>query len=205
VFHVEVRQFPNVTRAFNLSQAELNAKVLVPWSRGQVVVLGEREWEPAKSKLTVLEGREVGQDELGLGRGWANASRDAENVTDRVLAALPATGARGAGPTASGGLATFKDVVVAQSAADRLAVHQVMWLANSRHPEIRISERLALAEQAVWELLHEGRLNMLKRASVEEGSDFTVADRAEWQPALLAWATWSEPAEPRWFVVAAPD
>jgi hypothetical protein len=205
VFHVEVRQFPNVTRAFNLSQAELNAKVLVPWSRGQVVVLGEREWEPAKAKLTVLEGREVRQDELGLGRGWANASRDAENVTERVLAAVPAPGSQGAGSPAPGGLAMFKDVVVAQSAADRLAVHQVMWLANSRHPEMRVSERLALAEQAVWELLHEGRLKMLKRASAEEGSDFTVAERTEWQPALLAWATWSEPAQPRWFVVAASD
>jgi hypothetical protein len=205
VFHVEVRQFPNVARAFNLSQAELDAKVLIPWSRGQIVVLGEREWEPRKAKLTVLEGREVRNDELGLGRGWANASRDAENVTDQLLAATRGQTTQSADPAAPGGLATFKEVVLAQCATDRLALHQVMWLANSRHPELRVSERLALAEQAVWELLHEGHVTMLKRGSGEEGPEVTVADRSQWQPALLAWATWSEPAEPRWFVVAASE
>jgi hypothetical protein len=201
VFHVEVRVFPNVARAFNLTEAELAAKVLVPWSRGQVVLLGEREWEPAKTKLTVLEGREVRSDELGLGRGWANASRDAENVTERALASVKAQ--TGAG--ASGGVATFKNVLRAQCAADRLAIHQVMWLANSRHPDWRVSERLALAERAVWELLHEEHLTMLRRVAGEGGPEFQLADPSEWEPALLAWATWSEPADPRWFVIAAPD
>ncbi|HWC86533.1 MAG TPA: hypothetical protein VG388_08340 [Solirubrobacteraceae bacterium] len=205
MFHVEVRQFPNVARAFNLSDAELKAKVLVPWSRRETVLLGEREWEPAKSKLTVLEGREIGKDELGLGRGWANASRDAEDVTERVLAAAQTQGAQSGAAAGTGGLATFKDVVWAQCASDRLAIHQVMWLANSRHPEWRVSERVALAERAVWELLHEGRLTLLRRAAAAEGPEFTLADRSQWEPALLAWVTWSEPAEPRWFVLAAPE
>ena len=37
VFHVELRelrQFPHVAHAFNLSETELSAKVLVPWSEG---------------------------------------------------------------------------------------------------------------------------------------------------------------------------
>jgi hypothetical protein len=62
VFHVELRQFPHVTRAFNLSEAELNAKVLVPWSEGQAVQMDDREWEPGKAKLTILEGPELHLD-----------------------------------------------------------------------------------------------------------------------------------------------
>lgn len=198
MFHVEVRQFPHVARAFNLSEAELKAQVLVPWVRGHTLKLGERDWEPGKARLTVIEGREVGNDELGLGRGWANASRGAEVVTDRVIAATEAESAPGV-PPATGGVAAFKEIVKAQCASHRLAVHQVVWLANSRHPEMRPSDRLALAEQAVWELLHEGGLTMLKRGP---GGAFVPAEREEWQAVLLAWATWSEPETPRWFVTA---
>ena len=199
MFHVEVRQFPHVARAFNLSEAELKTRVLVPWVRGHIVKLGEREWEPKRARLTIIEGREVGADELGLGRGWANASRGAENVTDRVLAAAAAESAPGV-PPATGGVPAFKEIVKAQCTGHRLAVHQVMWLANSRHPELRASERLALAEQAVWELLHEGGLTLLRRA---EGDEFVAVEREEWQPALLSWATWSEPPTPRWYISAA--
>jgi hypothetical protein len=203
VFHVEVRQFPNVTRSFNLSEAELSAKVLVPWVGKQVFVLGEREWEPAKAKLTVLEGRELRRDEMGLGRGWANISRDAANVTERVLAQAQAN--PGGVAVASGEATAFKEVVRMQCATDRLAIHQVMWLANSRHPEWRVSERLALAEKAVWELLHEGRLIMLRRVAVKSGSEYPPVDRTQWQRVLLSWATWSDSAEPRWFVEAVPE
>jgi hypothetical protein len=205
VFHVEVRQFPNVARTFNLSEADLSDKVLVPWVRGQPVQIGDRKWEPAKAKLTILEGRELRSDEIGLGRGWANISRGAENVTERVLSAARAQPNAGGVAEASGEIAAFKEVVRAQCATDRLAIPQVMGLANRRHPEWRVSDRLALAERAVWELLHEGRLSMLRRGAGESGPEYPVADRGDWEPALLAWATWSDSAEPRWFVVAAPD
>lgn len=200
MFHVEVRQFPHVARTFNLSEAELNARIVVPWLRGHLVKLGEREWEPARAKLTVLEGRELRSDEMGMGRGWQNASRDAEDVTARVLAAVPTAGAE-----APGAASAFKDVVREQCATGRLAVHQVLWLANSRHPEWRVSERLALAEQAVWELLHEGSLILLRLSPGEAGPQYTPADRSEWQPALLAWRTWSDAAEPRWFLDTPPE
>ena len=71
-------------------------------------------------------------------------SRDAENVTERVLTVARADAKPGAIAEASGEAAAFKEVVLAQCASDRLAIHQVMWLANSRHPEWRVSERLAL-------------------------------------------------------------
>jgi hypothetical protein len=198
VYHVEVRQFPNVARTFNLTEAELSARVLVPWARGQLVELGERKWEPARAKLTVLEGREMRSDEMGLGRGWQNASREAQDVTARVLSAVQT----GAGVEAPAAAKAFKDVVREQCESGRLAVHQVLWLANSRHPEWRVSERLALSEQAVWELLHEERLTLLKRVAGEGGNRYTEADRSEWQPALLTWRTWSDAEEPRWFLEA---
>lgn len=205
MFHVEVRQFPHVARTFNLSEAELNAKILAPWAEGRLVLLGEREWEPARAKLTILEGRELRTDEMGLGRGWANVSRDAENVTDRVLAAARVQTKPGGLAEDSGSATAFKEVVWAQCVTDRLGIHQVMWLANSRHPEWRVSERLALAERAVWELLHEGRLAMLRRVPGEAGVEYIPADQSHWEPVLLAWATWSDAAEPRWFIVATAE
>ena len=205
MFHVEVRQFPHVARTFNLSEADLYATVLGPWSQGQLVLLGEREWEPRRAKLTVLEGRELRTDEMGLGRGWANLSRDAENVTERVLAVARAQAKPGGLAEASGSAAAFKEVLRARCATERLAVHQVMWLANSRHPEWRVSERIALAERAVWELLHAGLLTMLKRVPGEAAPEYTAVDRSEWEPVLLAWATWSDSVDPLWFLGAAPD
>jgi hypothetical protein len=199
VFHVEVRQFPNVARTFNLSEAELNDQVLVPWTRGQLVKLGEHEWEPARAKLKILEGRELRGEEMGIGRGWSNVTRYAEDVTERLLAAARAAGGAGA----DSGAAAFKEVLCAQCASSRLAVHQVMWLANSRHPEWRVSDRLALAERAVWELLHEGRLTMFRRVPGDPEPEYEVVDRSQWQPALLTWATWSDPAEPLWVLAAA--
>lgn len=203
MYHVEVRQFPNVARTFNLSEAELNARILVPWLRGQLVELGERKWQPATAKLKILEGRELRSEEMGIGRGWSNVSRYAEDVTDRLLAAGTTDGGAGDAQTAA---AAFKEVVHAQCASARLAVDQVMWLANSRHPEWRVSDRLALAERAVWELLHEGRLTMLRRLPGDAGPEYTPVDREQWQPILLAWATWSDAADDaRWFLVASPQ
>lgn len=205
MFHVEVRQFPHVARYFNLSEAELSANVLLPWSRGQLVLLGERKWEPARAMLKIFEGPELRTDEIGMGRGWGNVHRQGQDVTDRLLSAARAQADAPGAPAAPDALAAFKSVVQAQCEANRLAIHQVLWLANSRHPEWRVSERVALAERAVWELLHEGRLTLLKRVAGVAEPDYPAADRSEWEPALLAWATWSDSADRRWFLVAAPQ
>jgi len=203
MFHVEVRKFPHVARSFNLSEAELNAKVLVPWSEGQLVDLGEQKWEPAQAKLTILEGPELRVDEMGMGRGWGNASQRGEDVTERVLGAARARAAAAGGLSASDALGAFKDVVLAQCEVNRLAIHQVLWLANSRHPEWRVSERVALAERGVWELLHEGRLTMVRRLSGDDGPREVDAEKDEWGRVLLAWASWSDSTAPRWFLAAA--
>jgi hypothetical protein len=202
VFHVELRQFPHLARSFNLSEAELNAKVLVPWSKGQPVKMGEREWEPARAKLTILEGPELRVDEIGMGRGWGTAMRHGQEVTERVIVAARAPAKPSGNVDASNAVAAFKDVVRAQCASAPLAIHQVLWLANSRHPEWRVSERVALAERAAWELLHEGQVKMVRRLAGDEGQADVEAAKEEWGPALLTWATWTDSGTPRWYLVA---
>ena len=203
MFHVELRQFPHVARTFNLSEAELTAKILVPWSEGQLVPLGERKWQPATAKLTIVEGRELRIDEISMGRGWPNALKHGQEVTERMVAGAgpPATAAAAGEPSDS--LATFKDVVHAQCSSAPLAVHQALWLANSRHPGWRVSERLALAERAVWELLHEGRVRMVRRVTGDDGPSDVAAGQDEWGPALLTWASWSDAGTACWYLVAA--
>ena len=179
MFHVELRQFPRVAHAFNLSEEELRAKFIVPWVRGEVIEYGELQFSPERAKLTIYEGRRLGMGDIGQGRGWSNARKGGEDVTDRMFAAAnsPTGGSRAA-------LEAFKEVVVSQCSSGRIGVHQVMWLANARYPEQRVSERLALAEQSVWELLHQRRLTMLR------DDDEAVPDD-EWERIILSWDTWA--------------
>jgi len=85
VFHVQLRQFPNVARAFNLTREELDSQILVPWAAGEPVTWSDRKWPPDKARITIYEGPQLRTEEIGLGRGWANATRTGEDVTERVL------------------------------------------------------------------------------------------------------------------------
>jgi hypothetical protein len=84
-FHVEISKGFRHARAFNLPEEALRSTVLDPWVRGRVIVLGEKEWEPRESKLVVLEGPELADTDLAMGRGWSNAEKTAENVTRRLV------------------------------------------------------------------------------------------------------------------------
>lgn len=83
-FHVEVRSAPNHARVFNIGDAELQ-EILKPWIAGRAFELGEQEWEPGESTLTVLEGRALEGPDLAYGQGWSNALRSAADVTRRLL------------------------------------------------------------------------------------------------------------------------
>ncbi len=64
-------------------------------------------------------------------------------------------------------------------------------LARVAAPRARASERLAIAEQAVWELLHERRADLAR-----PGAEPQALAASEWEPLLLAWSTWTtEPPE----------
>jgi hypothetical protein len=169
VFHVELRQFPHNLCRFNLSEQELHTLV-EPWAREQWIELGGRKWSPHQARLTILDGPRLAVQELSMGRGWRNAQRRSEDVTDRVLAATktsqvhnggrsssqprPSTGASGPSPDLSleaDSLGLELLTLIAEAPAPLSAVWQ---LARSSFPERLASECLAMAEQAIRSLLH---------------------------------------------------
>ena len=174
MFHVELRQFPNVARVFNLSAQEVHARVIAPWAAGRHVELEDRHWDPSRAKLTIYQARELAGEDLGLGRGWGTVTREGEDVTEQLLSAARTQ------TEAPAELAEVKARLLAASAGAPLPLAQVVVLAGDG--TWRVSERLRLAEQAVWELLHEERLTLM-----ENGVALT---RDRWQPTVLDWGSW---------------
>ena len=180
MFHVQLRQFPNVARAFNLTRTQLDAQILTPWTAGRPVEWDERRWAPDRAKLTIYEGPTLRPEDIGLGRGWANATRTGEDVTDRLLAESKRPDAR------QQALAQLRDEILRRAAGGSLRPQDVVGVVGDQHPDWRASDRLALAEQAIWELLHLGSLRIVHTA--HGGSE--AVEREQWQPLLLDWATW---------------
>jgi hypothetical protein len=176
VYHLELRQFPHVARVFNLSREELDARFVGPWVGGLMIEQDARRWSPERSRLKILEGPKLRTDEIGLGRGWASVIKSSEDVTETVIAQAQ-RGAQGR-----------PEIEALKSAIDEVAAHPITFkdviaLAAAAQPNWRASEQLALAEQAVWEMLHQSRLTMLARNE-------PVA-RERWQAIVLSWATWT--------------
>jgi hypothetical protein len=199
VFHIELRQFPHNVCRFNLSEQEL--RVLVgPWSRERWIELGGRKWSPHQARLTILEGPHLAVQELSMGRGWRNAQRRSEDVTDRLLAAAKAplahdggssqsTSAPSTGPSvpstgpsapSTGPSAPSTDVALE---ADSLGLElltmlgeapaslsDVWQLARSRYPERLPSECLAVAEEAIRSLLHRRLVVLVASAGEADGN-----------------------------------
>jgi hypothetical protein len=193
VFHVELRQFPNVARSFNLTRPELDARILGPWVAERPVELDDRRWSPAKARLTIYEGPELRSEDMGLGRSWGNVTRRCAEVTERVLEEAAAVVV----PDSLASVEAFKSELAGYADDRPLALHEIPALAGRRHPGARASEQLALAERSVWELLHQRRVRML-RGDVEVGED-------EWQQILLDWQMWTGPAAPALRLAAIAD
>ena len=93
-FHVEISSgFRQRARAFNLDEETLRREILEPWTRGRPIELGDKRWEPKDCALIILEGPELADTDLSMGRGWSNAQRRSENVTRRMVAAAAAPAA----------------------------------------------------------------------------------------------------------------
>lgn len=87
MFHIELRKFPHSAWRFNLSEGELRT-ILVPWTRDEWTEVGERNWNPHESKMTILEGPKLETQEIAMGRGWRNAQRRSEDITEKTLSAF---------------------------------------------------------------------------------------------------------------------
>jgi hypothetical protein len=85
-FHVEISSgFRQRARAFNLDESRLRSTILAPWLRGAPIELGDKEWLPRDCKLIILEGPELADTDLSMGRGWSNAEKSSANVTRRLI------------------------------------------------------------------------------------------------------------------------
>jgi hypothetical protein len=176
VFHVELRRFPHTGRAFNLGRDELMDRFVIRWIRGAAIMLDERRWTAdKKTRLTIYEGPPVAPEERGLGRGWSTVTREGQDVTESVLEEATEASA----PALP--LPELKVALLAAAHAGPVRAGEAVALAGGRG---RASERLALTEQAVWELLHEGQL-LLADAGGPVGSE-------RWESVLLAWETWTD-------------
>jgi hypothetical protein len=184
MFHLELRQFPHVARVFNLTRSELDERFARPWVSGSAIEHEDRRWSPDRARLAIYEGPELRSDEIGMGRGWATVGKTAREVTETVLAEAQR------GPESRPAVEAFKARVV-DEAAQPITFGGVVEVAVAEYPLWRASERLALAEQAVWELLHQGRLAIT-------GPDGPI-EPARWQPIVISWSTWTEdgPDAPR--------
>jgi hypothetical protein len=170
-FHVQVRQFPHLARAFNLTADELSSSLLDRWSGGGLVVFQERTWDPRRARLTIYEGPPLRADQIGLGRGWTTVARTGTDVTDTLLGASPAAASADLGAR-----------IVDRCAIGPVALGEVVEMADAA----RASERLALAETAAWGLLHAGAVRMLRRGE--------PVPREHWECTLLQWRSWHDSA-----------
>lgn len=89
-FHVEIAGGFHLARVFNLNREDLAAKVVGPWLEDRTIEMGDREWQPRDSSLTILEGPRMETEDLSFGQGWANAERASKNVTRAVISQAPA-------------------------------------------------------------------------------------------------------------------
>ena len=164
MYHVELRQFPHNMCRFNLSEHELVDTVVAGWAQERWIEFGERKWNPHQARLTVLEGPHLAVEELAMGRGWRNAQRHSEDVTERVLeqarkdardaqAAAAAAAGVGAGADQAGAAgARAGEQLSALLGADPGALLASWRLTAARRPELAPSEALALAEATLRSL-----------------------------------------------------
>jgi hypothetical protein len=183
VFHLELRQFPNAARAFNLSESELHERFLANWVADRTIDYDDRRWSPEKARLTVYEAPHLPPEEMGMGRGWANVTKTGRDVTEEAVARAR-QGSSGGSADAS--VQRFKAELEQRVAAGPVTLERALSLAATQNAGRRVSEQLALVEQAVWELLHQRRIVILR-------SDEEVPED-EWQLLLLTLSTWTRRA-----------
>jgi hypothetical protein len=154
MFHLELRQFPHVARAFNWTREELDARILRPWVQGRPVRWDDRSWPPDKAKLSIYEGPELPVEALGMGRGWGNVTKNGEDATGRLLEEARAAAKS---PPALDGL---KQAIVERSARAPVGFEELLALAAELAADADANQRLELAVRAMWELLREGRVRL---------------------------------------------
>lgn len=156
MFHLELRKFPHTVSRFNQSEQQVQG-LAARWVSEEWVDVGERKWNVNEAKLTVLEGPELSLQDMAMNRGWRNAMRRSEDVTERVLAAARAAGApAAAGVPAAAGAPGVPATGVAQALGGLSATGDLTLLADSLGLEVLGTLDAGPAPLArVWRLAHE--------------------------------------------------
>lgn len=212
MYHLELRQFPHVARRFN--QSEQQVLVLAePWVGEEWIEEAERKWNMNEATLTILEGPELKMADLAMGRGWRNAQRRSEDVTERVLsafrkddggAAVRSGSGRGRGGEGTPGVAGAPDLALL---ADSLGLEllallddgpvapaRVWRLAQERLDGRPLAEALALADGAVRSLLARG-LAVLCAPDAGAGGTGEALAAEQVETALGSVDAWAESAQ----------
>jgi len=155
VYHLQLRMRPHMARAFNLTAEELTGRFLAPLVNGRELVYNDREWLPRKTTVTVYEGPELPVEQMGMGRGWGNVQRTGTDVTDRLLGQAREQAAR------HPALDRLLERLTGRLSAGPVTLAEVVGLTDGR----RVSERVAVAEMAVWELLQGGRATLVSEGA----------------------------------------
>jgi len=163
VYHLELRKFPHTVCRFNQSEQQLRA-IVVPWTNEEWIEEGERKWNSNEATITVLEGPKLSMPELAMGRGWRNAQRRSEDVTEHVLEAFKQKRVEPAEASAGAGIEAGSQLLADSLALELLGLLDAgpaelsrAWaLASERLGDAPAAEALALAEQAVRSLVGGG-------------------------------------------------
>jgi hypothetical protein len=206
-YHLELRQFPHVARRFNQSEQQVLA-LAKPWVGEEWIEEAERKWNMNEATLTILEGPKLSMADLAMGRGWRNAQRRSDDVTERVLSAFrkddgggahSGAGGRAGSSTARGGSAatggsggTFGSsefALLADSLGLELlaalddapiAPARVWRLAQERLDRRPLADALALADAALRSLLGRGLVVLRARDEARgETGDVLSAEQVE--------------------------
>ena len=86
------------------------------------------------------------------------------------------------------GFGAYKRELLLDAFAYVNGVYEAWWLANKRFPDRAVSERLAIAEQAIRELLTEGLIVLIRDEHDPQDSEIPCSDTEE---VLKRWDTWA--------------
>jgi hypothetical protein len=200
VYHIELREFPHNTHAYNLDVARLQATVLDPWIAEKVFELGGREWIPQRTTLTILEGPELPLNRLSMGRGWNAALKASKNVTEELVrAAKDGIGGVAIARPNAGRAPDIERDILSRCAVGPLSLPAVWDRAEPVAPSAAAGERLVLAEAALRHLLAEGHVTLCRG----EENDAPALPSDEADAVLRTREAWSNDRSSALFVHAA--
>ena len=147
---------PHAARAFNLSARGARRPDPRPVGRRRArSSCDDRRWTPEKAKLTIHEGPELRPEEMGLGAGGPTSPRAGRGRHRDAARRRSARRPAGAGRRAQGG--DRRRVV-----RGRIRSREVVALAAAQRATGAGQRAAGAAEQAVWELLHQRRVRLLR-------------------------------------------